>query len=113
MIADRLFLSPLLRTIADLSAEAEWRVEQARGGRDASPPGGYTTEQDKAFDATIQALDKEDNVVATSASLTTDRAPRRGVDVGHDNASRLEKKRSRRKQNPTRTQARFAAINRF
>jgi hypothetical protein len=57
-------VAPHLRTIGDLAADAESQVEQARGSRDAPPPGGDTTEQDKAFDATIQALYKEDNAVA-------------------------------------------------
>jgi hypothetical protein len=57
-------IAPHLRTIGDLAADAESQVEQARGGLDKSPPGGYTPEQDKAFDATIEALYKEDNAVA-------------------------------------------------
>jgi hypothetical protein len=57
-------IAPRLRKIADLSAQAVAQVEHARGSDPGNSPGDFPPGQDKAFDATIQAIYTEDTAVA-------------------------------------------------
>jgi hypothetical protein len=57
-------IAPQLRRIADLSAQAVAQVEHARSPDVGSPPGDFPADQDKAFDAIIQDIYREDNAVA-------------------------------------------------
>jgi hypothetical protein len=57
-------IAPRLRHIADLSTQAVAQVEHARSADVGSLPGDFPADQDKAFDAIIQAIYREDTAVA-------------------------------------------------